>query len=47
MNMNETNADRKPWEVPWSYNDINDSAKSWSLAGNAGVSTKKRLSLAF
>lgn len=39
MTNNENqSSEKKPWEVPWSFDQIRDSATSWSLAGNAGVS---------
>jgi hypothetical protein len=36
-NPQESSFEKKSWEVPWTFEQINSSANSWSLAGNAGV----------
>ena len=41
METNELSAsEQKSWEVAWTLDQLKKSANSWSLAGNAGVSTE-------
>ncbi len=37
MNDLKSQVDKRPWEVPWTHEDLSESVENWSLAGNAGV----------
>lgn len=37
MTNTENGAEKKPWQIPWSNEQIKANANNWSLAGDAGV----------